>query len=383
MRFAILRWTSAFIVSVAHLAAGQSALAQKQIADDVACPACRISWVPAISIKGVLGVGEIYYRPLSVTLDGQGRFWVIYSDGDLPAVYSASGQFVADVGRMGAGPGEFRSPGVVLPVPGDSTVVFDSQLQRATVFDPDLRPARTINLGPVSFRYAVVDTWPMIVASGVVRSAASYGHSFHRIDLGSSAGRVIQSFGGDSESAVPSREHLMARPFEAVRGGYWAVSRTEYRITSYDRAFRVQAELFSRPEWFPESVEERSMGFREPPSPGLDVLFFDSRGYLWVFGRAAREDYAEAWPPMEPGIRSIASRDVDFSKLWDTVVEVIDPNSGKLIARRRLDFLVLSVLRDGRVVVYKETPQGIPYLEVLREDHDISTVQLSPARRDP
>lgn len=79
----------------------------------------------------------------------------------------ASGE-VREVGRVGQGPGEFRTPGELFPLPGDSTLLVDFGNMRMTVIAPDgslamasanlmrpdgffLRPAATDGKGRVYF----------------------------------------------------------------------------------------------------------------------------------------------------------------------------------------------------------------------------------------
>ena len=48
-------------------------------------------------------------------------------------------QRTQQVGRSGQGPGEYRMPGTLLPLPGDSTLLVDFGNIRMTVIDPDGR----------------------------------------------------------------------------------------------------------------------------------------------------------------------------------------------------------------------------------------------------
>ena len=47
------------------------------------------------------------------------------------------------VGRQGSGPGEYRAPGALLRVRGDTIWLLDVMLQRITAFNPDLTPGTT------------------------------------------------------------------------------------------------------------------------------------------------------------------------------------------------------------------------------------------------
>ena len=49
------------------------------------------------------------------------------------------------IGRRGAGPSEYRLPGALLPLPGDSTLLVDQGNERLAVIGPDLRIARSFS----------------------------------------------------------------------------------------------------------------------------------------------------------------------------------------------------------------------------------------------
>lgn len=59
-------------------------------------------------------------------------------DGELTTVNFATGER-APLGRQGAGPGEYRSPGALFRVRGDTIWAMDPAQQRITVFLPDLK----------------------------------------------------------------------------------------------------------------------------------------------------------------------------------------------------------------------------------------------------
>ena len=49
------------------------------------------------------------------------------------------------IGRRGAGPAEYRLPGALLPLPGDSTLLVDQGNERLMIIGPDLRIARSFS----------------------------------------------------------------------------------------------------------------------------------------------------------------------------------------------------------------------------------------------
>lgn len=59
------------------------------------------------------------------------------------------------VGRPGGGPGEYRVPGVLLPMAGDTTFLTDAGNNRILVFGPDAKPVATLG-----------DAWPPVEGRG-------------------------------------------------------------------------------------------------------------------------------------------------------------------------------------------------------------------------
>lgn len=66
-------------------------------------------------------------------------------DGELTVVNFATGERTP-LGRQGAGPGEYRMPGAVWRMAGDSIWVMDPVQQRITAFLPDLKPGVPFHL---------------------------------------------------------------------------------------------------------------------------------------------------------------------------------------------------------------------------------------------
>ena len=82
-------------------------------------------------------------RSLRELADGR----LLVSDRLEPALYVVdlrSGGLTR-IGREGEGPGEYRMPSTILPLPGDSTLVADESLSRFLILGPDLKIHRAIS----------------------------------------------------------------------------------------------------------------------------------------------------------------------------------------------------------------------------------------------
>src|SRR4051812_36575324 len=125
-----VRQAALLIVCVASLRVSANAQTRTRVPDGPQCPKCELrleplaelAFPPRAALSGI---------PMSVLVDAKGRFWVL-SFSELPAVFSASGTFISQLGRRGEGPGEFESAGAGFSAPGDSIVIFDQSNNRAS-----------------------------------------------------------------------------------------------------------------------------------------------------------------------------------------------------------------------------------------------------------
>jgi hypothetical protein len=79
-----------------------------------------------------------------LAVDSRGLIYVPEHYNNRVTVLSEDGRLIRTLGRRGSGPGEFQAVQSVQVLPGDSLLVYDPALGRASVFAPDsIRPAYT------------------------------------------------------------------------------------------------------------------------------------------------------------------------------------------------------------------------------------------------
>jgi hypothetical protein len=89
---------------------------------------------------------------------------------------------------------------------------------------------------------------------------------------------------------------------------------------------------------------------------------------VWTFTNVARRDWKDAWGHVPPDFSGpLSHRGVPRpEELWYTIVEVLEPDSRRVFARGELDDVVLSVLDNRTLAVFRETEEGVPYIAVLK-----------------
>lgn len=112
-------------------------------------------WGARLRAQTVSAYDTVAISPLSLELsyvsslavDSRGRVYLADAGRRRVVVLGTDAQPLSDIGRSGAGPGEFENVSSVEILPGDSLLVYDGQLSRITVFPPSKAvPARTISV---------------------------------------------------------------------------------------------------------------------------------------------------------------------------------------------------------------------------------------------
>src|SRR6185436_4182038 len=122
------------------------------------------------------------------------------------------------------------------PLPGDSMLVVDARLARATIVAPSLQPVRSISMRE-GFRRGVVVRWPSeVVMQGRTSSGTGSPPSLARVSFDGADATVVSTFGTRDTLAVrgvvPIQEAIALRP----SGNLWSAPRQEYRITEWTSA---------------------------------------------------------------------------------------------------------------------------------------------------
>jgi hypothetical protein len=99
---------------------------------------------PEWSLGALEGPAETRFfqiRDLRVRADGV----ILVVDGGSAELraFDGDGSHLWSQGGQGDGPGEYRAPATVLPYPGDSVAVYDSETRRVTVVSPGGEPVRS------------------------------------------------------------------------------------------------------------------------------------------------------------------------------------------------------------------------------------------------
>ena len=286
------------------------------------------------SVLGPHGLGDDWvasYGDIEVMEDGHFVISEMFSDRFL--MVSPDGTEADWVGRGGEGPGEYSFVRFVR-AEGRHLHVFDQVNARRTILDEQWEVVHS-NPMFVQLQFdGVILGDSAYVVNGIAATPEQIGYVLHLFDA---EGRAIRSFdelpgpyGVPDAPAVPIVRWLV----EGGEEGVWSAHRQEYRIDLWDPWLGVRTQTLVRmADWFPPRSAEVSFG---PDTPGNPVLFdvaVDANGWLWVAIAVASDQWSRCFTT-PPG--SGEAEYVEGCVLFDTLIEVLDPVVGCVLASTRI-----------------------------------------------
>lgn len=344
------------------------------------CEPCSIE-VTSTMVLGDLDDPVLMRVSPSAVRDRRGRTY-LYGSGAMDhevLVFDSSGSYQTSLGRSGQGPGEYRQVNSLTILPGDSVLMI-SDFSRVSVFAPDGEFARSFTLPFTPYSRAVYLPGSGVAVAGGIPTPDQAVLPLHLLD---DQGQVVRSFGTPNLRGGQDLPNMRIVGLAADSGSFWAAERQNYRLerTTHDgvikRIIGVRStRLFPLPPLILDGVPEtaplqgtgrRISAGRSPPLGLMSSIYEDSDERLWVAVRVAARDWvarSREMPAVDPrtGHRSDEG-------LVATVVDVIDAESGRVLATRYFDrrgFLA----NDGSLMVPRQRPDGLIQVEIY-------TLQLS------
>lgn len=355
----------AFFLLVAASLLGHAQLAAQVriVPDAVTCSRCVINLQPVAT--PTTGDSALFTIPGDVLMSSNGSLYFA-EFGELPRIFGTDGRYRGDLGRRGSGPGEFTGTVGFSQLPGDSLLVHLDD-GRVVVVDPSNTPQRQVTLPSVLHPMRVLD-WPRrVLATGFMGTPGGAGYPLHVLDLSTSQARVLASFGWDGgrmrANAGMELSYYLTNP---RNGEFWAADPLEYRIGKWNASGDSLAHLTRSPEWFLGRSRAWIGNPTTPPPPMVIGFAEDDEGLLWVYSRVGQRNWKAAWPQVSRETRELGSGLVDREKLFEVVVEVIDPRRARVVYRETLRQYVVHVLEGGEILTYRATPEGSPEFRILR-----------------
>jgi hypothetical protein len=335
----------------------------QSIADMQSCDSCTIRLRRILSLGDASGPGLIAGGIHGVAVDGQGRYWVLSGE-DPPLVFDSLGAVIGAVGRTGRGPGEFIRPTEAQVVAGDSVLIVDGAQSRATLVGPDMVARRTI-LMPAPLRPLLALRWPgEVIGNGPHGTPGDVGWPLHVLSFGGSSLGISRSFGPDSGDVSPFEPPKLDQVLARARdGGFWSADVLRYRLTKWSAAESKERSYVRAPSWFAKPSANWVGNPTTPPPSAISAIAEDPEGVLWVCVRVAAPTWREAWPTGK-GAEFLYNK-MSFDKMFQTTIEVIDPQARRVLARTTVPHWIVAALPGRRLAGYAVDAEGEPHVEIF------------------
>ncbi len=343
-------------VALALLLTPVRGVAQDQptlVPDALSCQQCRVEF--RVVARLAVDDASLTQPPIVATSLGSGGY-VLLEFPALVAKFARTGAFEATLSREGQGPGEIYGAGGIVGLPGDSVLILDARSTRALVIGPDGKVARELTL-PSRFASPVVLRWPTLVAvTGRVRGAAA--RSVHLLDFSAGAPVVRASFwepvdpraGGGDVSTLP----VIAA---GSRDDIWTGDPLEYHLAHWSSEGTLRRQLRRQPAWF----ATRSAAWRgsptDAPPPLVASVVSRPDGRLMAYVKRAAPNWRAAWASPATG-GEVRAGSLSAQHLYEFIVEVLDPEAGRVVARGTAPPGVVYVLPNGQLLQYTESANG-------------------------
>jgi hypothetical protein len=288
-------------------------------------------------------------------------------------MYDPNGRLVRELGRAGQGPGEFGRISRLTVGPGDTIHIFE--LNRHSVLAPGLAGFVSVDQLPVPPRYVAFLADGRMIVQNMVVNQQGIGEPMHLIGP---RGEIEHSFGGMGPWR-PTEIYQSLRAIAPASGNrVWAARNPEYRIELWDpNGTRPILTLVRDADWFrPWSESDLHDSLQTLQRPHLTSVSEGPDGLLWTI--IARPD--PAWkPPERRG--EIPVRDLDTDAMFNTIIEVLDPESGRLIASAEHQKSVSNFMgASGMVYTKREDLEGNTLIDVWRMEVSTPATCESPKR---
>ncbi|MEX0891222.1 MAG: hypothetical protein WEB88_03555 [Gemmatimonadota bacterium] len=142
-------------------------------------------------------------------------------------------------------------------------------------------------------------------------------------------------------------------------GGFWTLEPTSYRIVEWNET-GLPVRVFEVASDWPDDEPTAFAGWDTPPAAIPSYLSADRSGLLWVIGQLPDA----AWRPLDvPDARDPLP---DPSSVYDSMIEVIDPRRGIVVARGRYDLRVLGFVGERDVWGVRQDESGRTVVQIVR-----------------
>lgn len=304
------------------------------------CAECRFAFDSLTTLGATEGDGALRTGPAAIVEDADGRFVVAQRVENEPArVFAPDGSFVATIGTIGDGPGEYRSIGA-LSATEEAIHLYDEGTQRISTVDLNLELQGTIPLRGFAVMDAVALGPGLHVVNMIVPGGPSGGHALHLVNDEGEIIRSIEPFDSRDGDPFAHFRHV----FRPEGGdGFWSVP---YFGRIVARRYSSDGDLLMEWSAAPAPGDELPMTYGNPDEdrpPTRQILApWHDDGLLWVVSTIPGPRWRDGLTRAEDGVHGTYFKTTDHGLLFDPAMEVFDADTGELVVARYAESLPIS-----------------------------------------
>jgi hypothetical protein len=248
-------------------------------------------------------------------------------------------------------------------------LVFDLVNARATIVGPTLVIGRAIGIER-GLSPGVVLHWPeSVILQGILRAPGFVGLPLHRVSFTGSTATVLQSMSIDSAARRVGHEweeNLRTAP--AAGGRVWSANSYTYRIAEWSSEGKLLALFDRHPSWFVVAPYEFTVvgNPTTPPPSATRGVSEDAAGNVWALLNVAAPGWKSAWVGIPSDVRELPAGQLDPGKLFRSVVEVLDPKTGRMVVHADVPGRLFTALPGARTVEYEADGLGVSHVVVIQ-----------------
>lgn len=290
-----------------------------------------------------------------------GRFLVRQREG--VKVYSARGEFLHSIGRLGQGPLEFTSYGPLLVDQHGHVHIFDPGNGRRTVVTTDGELLGEYRLDEGSPRSVAILDDDHIVANMSVTTPEGIGAPLHIVALDRSG--ILRSIGEPREAGVVSAFDLQRMVSVDSMGRIVSARMYEYLIEIWDEDGTLLGEV-QGPTLNSALPLPGMWSPQNPPANMVFAIHVDGRNHLWLVTWIRRASWESHMVEEVASDGSIiyGPEDESLAAIYETQLDVFDLDARAHVARYTMDGLLVDFVNDSLAIEYFVTEEYHPSVRV-------------------
>jgi hypothetical protein len=351
------------VIGVCSLVSKVCGAQEIRLPSSVTCATCTIVAESVTTLVGANFDGP----DTNIGRAPSGIFYLLEWTDRVVKAYDNRGALLRQVGRQGAGPGEYEAVRNILLGRDGSIHLIDAVLGRRSVYSADGVYVRSLpmrNGGGLGGLHAVLLPNDDLIINTERMSGAAAAPIVQRLDAkGLPTHSIMDTTGNWRQGWLHQRKLWMSATGDLIVANPYT-----FEIELYDSNLRKLRSLTRLEKWIPEQAIQTAPGdgvFDQPYAPRIRAVWVDAQSRLWIYSMVP----SSLWKPVrrpvsgatQPNQDSLAAR-----PRVSSIIEVVDLNRNRVVTRLRVEGSLGLPFGGGYFAEPVVNANGEPSLKVKR-----------------